>query len=298
LFGVTLITFLIFNVVGGDPALQLAGKYATLEQVKEIRTELGLDRSLPLQYGDFVKQTLTFNWGRSWQTQSKISDMIWAGLGPSLCLTLPAFFISFLLAIAVALFSASAHGSQLVWDRGITTLCLALMSISFLVYIIGLQYFLAFKLDLFPLNGWNESWVGRWPYLFLPWIIAIVVSLGPNILIFRAAFLDEVIQDYVRTAQAKGLGRWSLFSKHILKNAMVPIVTIVVMQVPFLIMGNLLLEHFFGIPGIGGLLIQAIQSADLPVVKAFTVFGSLLYLFFNLAADLLYLVFDPRVELR
>ncbi len=110
--------------------------------------------------------------------------------------------------------------------------------------------------------------------------------------------MDEVIQDYVRTAQAKGVSRVGLFSKHILKNAMIPVITIVVLQVPFLITGNLLLEKFFGIPGIGGLLIQAIESADFPVVKAFTVMGSILYLVFNLIADLLYLVFDPRVELR
>ncbi len=291
-------TFLIFNVVGGDPALQLAGKYATPEQVESIRHELGLDQSLFHQYLDFVKQTATLDWGRSWQTQSKISDMILSGIGPSLSLTVPAFLISFFISIMVALFSVSARGALLVWDRAISIFCLALMSISFLVYIISFQYLFAFHFRWFPLNGWDDSLMGRWGYLVLPWMISVVVSLGPNILIFRTAFLDEVIQDYVRTAQAKGVSRMILFGRHILKNAMVPVITIVVLQIPFLITGNLLLEAFFGIPGLGGLLIQAIQNADFPVVKAFTVVGSILYLFFNLVADLLYLVFDPRVELR
>lgn len=278
--------------------MQLAGKYATQEQIDSIRSELGLDQNLFVQYFHFIKQTLLFDWGRSWHTQANINQMLWQGLGPSLSLTLPAFLISFISSILLALFSASARGKQVFWDRGVTTFCLALMSISFLVYIISFQYFFAYALGWFPINGWDDSLSGRWGFLVLPWLISVVVSLGPNILIFRSAFMDEVIQDYVRTAQAKGVGRFRLFTQHILKNAMIPIITIMVMQVPFLITGNLLLEEFFGIPGLGNLLIQAIQNADFPVVKAFTVIGSMAYLFFNLAADILYMIFDPRVELR
>lgn len=291
-------TFCIFNLVGGDPASLLAGKHATPEQIASIQQELGLDQSYLQQYLFFVKQTFTFDWGISWYTRSNINQMILSGIGPSLSLTLPSFLISFFLSVLVALFSASARGSLIFWDKTITTFCLALMSVSFLVYIISFQYILAFQFRWFPLNGWDDSWTGRWSFLILPWIISVVVTLGPNILIFRSAFLDEVIQDYVRTAQAKGVGRLQLFTQHILKNAMIPIITIVVMQIPILITGNLLLESFFGIPGLGGLLIQAIQNADLPVVKAFTIMGSIAYLFFNLIADLLYGFFDPRVELK
>lgn len=251
-----------------------------------------------MQYMDFVKQTLTFEWGESWHTRENINQMILKGLGPTLCLTGPAFLISFILSLMIALFSASSKGSLVIVDQSITTLCLTLMSISFLVYIITFQYFFAFKLSWFELNGWDESWSGRWAYLVLPWIISVVVSLGPNILIFKAAIVDEIDSDYVRTARAKGINRLTLFSQHILKNAMIPISTIVIMQIPFLITGSLLLESFFGIPGLGGLLIQSIQNADFPVVKAFTVIGSLLFLFFNLVTDLLYTWIDPRVKLQ
>ena len=285
-------------MAGGDPSFQLAGKNATPEQIESIRNELGLNQSLFMQYMDFVKQTITFDWGESWHTRENINQMILKGIGPTLCLTGPAFLISFFLSLMIALFSASSKGSLVFVDQSITTLCLTLMSISFLVYIITFQYFFAFKLSWFELNGWDESWSGRWAYLVLPWIISVVVSLGPNILIFKAAIIDEVDRDYVRTARAKGINRLTLFSQHILKNAMIPISTIVIMQIPFLITGSLLLESFFGIPGLGGLLIQSIQNADFPVVKAFTVIGSILFLFFNLVTDLLYTWIDPRVKLQ
>lgn len=298
LLGVTVVTFLIFYVVGGDPSFQLAGKSATLEQIQSIRIELGLNKPLLSQYFDFLRQTLTFQWGQSWHTHENINQMIINGIGPSLSLTLPAFLISFIFSLIIALFSAwSEQGPTKRVDKWITSICLSLMSISFLVYIISFQYFLAFDLGLFPINGWDSSWSGRWTYLVLPWIISIFVSLGPNILIFRTAILDQASQDYVRTAQAKGLSALSTYFVHVLKNAMIPIITVVVLQIPFLMTGSLLLESFFGIPGLGGLLIQSIQNADFPVIKAFTIIGSILYLFFNLMADILYAWIDPRVKL-
>lgn len=278
--------------------MQMAGKYATAEQILSLRKELGLTRPLIFQYLDFLFQAFTFDWGSSWQTRESINSMLLKGIGPSLSLTLPAFMISFVLSLLVALFSASSRGATGTIDRTVTFLCLGLMSVSFLVYIISFQYFFAFRLGWFPINGWNGSWTGRWAFLYLPWIVSIVVTLGPNILIFRSAILDETFEDYVQTGKAKGVHRLNLFTKHILRNAMIPIVTVVVMQLPFLITGNLLLEAFFGIPGLGGLLIQAIQNADFPVVKAFTLVGSFLYVIFNLMADLLFIYFDPRVRLQ
>ena len=277
----------------------MAGKNATPEQIESIRIELNLNQSLPLQYLEFLRQTFFFDWGQSLQTGEDINQIILRGIGPSLSLTLPAFLVTLLLSITIALFSAYAReGLSKTFDQSVTTLCLAIMSISLLVYIITFQYFLAFKLELFPINGWDDSITGRWEYLFLPWVILVFVSLGPNILIFRSAILDQASQDYVRTAHAKGLSAITTFFRHILKNAMIPIVTVVLIQIPFLMTGSLLLEAFFGIPGMGGLLIQAIQSADFPVIKAFTVIGSLAYLFFNLVADILFTLFDPRVELK
>ena len=276
----------------------MAGKNATQEQIQSLQEELGLNKPLIHQYFDFLEQIFTFQWGESWYTKENINQIILKGVGPSVSLTLPAFLISFLISLCVAIYSAYSQNRKTRSDKYITTICLCLMSISFLVYIICFQFFLAYYLSLFEINGWDHSWVERWRFLVLPWIISICVSLGPNILLFRSAILDQVNQDYVRTGKAKGLDRYSIYFIHVLKNALIPISTVVIIQIPFLMTGSLLLEAFFGIPGLGGLLIQAIQTSDFPVVKAFTVIGSILYLCFNLLSDLFYALVDPRVELQ
>ena len=296
LFGVTLICFLIFNVVGGNPALEAAGKNATAEQIASFRHELGLDQPLHKQYFLFLRQVITFNWGESWQTHENINQLLIKGLGPSLSLTLPAFLLSFMISLALALYTTCFRETWV--DRCITTLCLALMSVSFLVYIIVYQYIFAFSLNLFPINGWDPGLWSRWSYLILPWLISLSVSLGPNLLIYRAILVDETLKDYITTAKAKGLSQPVIYLRHVLKNAMIPISTFFIMQIPFLMTGSLLLEAFFGIPGLGGLLIQAIQNADFPVIKAMTVMGALTYLVFNLISDFAYTFFDPRVSLE
>ena len=296
LFGVTLICFLIFNVVGGDPALQYAGKNASFEQIASLRHELGLDQSFHKQYFLFLKQVITFDWGESWQTHENINELLAKGLGPSLSLSLPAFFLTFIISMALALYTTCFRKTWV--DPCITTFCLALMSVSFLVYIIVYQYVFAFSMNLFPINGWNSSLWLRWHYLLLPWLISVSVSLGPSVLIYRSVLMDEALQDYVTTAKARGLSPFVIYLRHILKNTMIPISTFVIMQIPFLMTGSLLLEAFFGIPGLGGLLMQAIQNSDFPVIKAMTVMGSLAYLLFNLISDFAYTLFDPRVGLE
>ncbi len=295
LVGVTLLTFMLFNIFGGDPALRFAGKHATAEQVQTVRAELGLDRSLPEQYLFFVKQIVTADYGRSWASKQLISTMIGDGLGATLSLTAPAFVASIFFCIGLALFAVWGRGTIL--DKGTVVTCLALLSISSLVYILALQYILAFKGGFFPISGWDPSWTGRWEYLVLPWIILFVLSLGPNILIYRTVIMDEAFQDYVRTARAKGMNERSVYAKHILKNAMIPIITVVVIEMPFLITGSVLIENFFGIPGLGGTLIKALNDSDFPTIKAFTVISALTYMVFNLLADVLYSIVDPRVKL-
>jgi peptide/nickel transport system permease protein len=295
MFGVTLITFVLFNMLSGDPAVRFAGKHATAEQVQVIRAELGLDRSLPEQYFFFVKQIVTADFGRSWATQQKISTMLEDSLSPTLCLTAPPFIAEVVFCVGLAMFAAFFRGT--IFDKGTVITCLGLMSISSLVYILALQYFLAFDLGLFPISGWDPSWVGRWEYLALPWIIMFILSLGPSVLVFRSVILDEAYQDYVRTARAKGLSNRAVFAKHVLKNAMIPIITVVVIEMPFLITGSVLVENFFGIPGLGGMLVKALHDSDFPVVKAMTVMMALLYMVFNLLSDVLYSAFDPRIRL-
>ena len=171
------------------------------------------------------------------------------------------------------------------------------MSISSLVYILALQYFFAYYLGAFPISGWDPSFSGRWAYLVLPWIILFVLTLGPNILVYRSVILDEAFQDYVRTARAKGLTNSAVFAKHILKNAMIPIITIIVIDMPFLITGSVLIENFFGIPGLGGMVVKSLWESDFPTIKAITVVTSIAYMFFNLLSDVLYAVVDPRIKL-
>lgn len=295
IFGITLITFILFNMMMGDPAIRFAGKNATKEQVEVIRADLGIDKPLPVQYLNYVKQIATFDYGRSWSTKQKVSTMMADGAGPTLCLTVVPFVASIFFCIGLALFAAYFRGT--IFDKGIVVSCLGLMSISSLVYIVVLQNVMAYQWGAFPISGWDPTWTGRWQYLVLPWIIMFVLQLGPSILVYRSVVLDEAFQDYVRTARAKGLSSQAVYARHILKNAMIPIITIIVIEMPFLITGSVLVENFFGIPGLGGMVIKALNESDFPVVKATTVVMSLAYMFFNLLSDVLYSVVDPRIKL-
>lgn len=296
LFGVTVITFLLFNVAGGDPAAAALGNHASAERIEQLRREMGLDQPLIYQYFDFVKQVVTFDFGRSWSTKQTISSMILSGVGASLSLSVPSFLITLLITISLSLLLSQMRGSPL--DKSVIVVCLAALSISSLVYILFFQYMFGYKIPWFPINGWDPSWIGRWEYLALPIFIFVVIQVGSNMLFYRTIFLDEIHQDYVRTAKSKGLNNNVILFKHVLRNAMVPIITLVVIQMPFLILGSLLLESFFGIPGIGGLVVRAINSSDFPVVKAMTVVSSILYMIFQLASDLLYAVVDPKIQLK
>jgi peptide/nickel transport system permease protein len=190
-----------------------------------------------------------------------------------------------------------AHKRKTVFDKTVIVTCLGLISLSSVVYVLAGQYVLAYKMGLFPISGWDSSWDGRWQYAILPIIIMVSLSMGSYILFFRTVFLDEMFQDYVRTARSKGLSNAKILLKHVLRNALVPIITLVVLQIPFLITGSLLIESFYGIPGLGNLIFQAIQEADFPVIKAMTIVSAILYMIFQLISDLLYAVVDPKIRL-
>lgn len=294
-FGITLVTFLLFNVAGGDPAAQAAGRYATPDQIAVMRAQMGLDKPLVAQYFDLVRQLLTFDFGRSWSSKQQISNLILSGIGPSMTVTVPGFTLSLLITIPLSLLLA--HKRNSFFDKATLVTCLGLISISSVVYVLAGQYFFAYQMNLFPISGWDSSWDGRWQYATLPIIIMVSLSLGSYILFFRTVFLDEMYQDYVRTARSKGLSNRTILLKHILRNALVPIITLVVLQIPFLITGSLLTESFFGIPGLGGLIYQAIQEADFPVIKAMTIISALLYMVFQLISDVLYALVDPKIRL-
>lgn len=296
LLGVCLIVFLLFNVVAGDPTALLLGKHASAEQMVELREQLGLNKSLFMQYVDIVKSAFTFDFGRSWSTKQTISSMLAQGAIPSLTLTLPAFVISTILAVLFATLVAYYRGKGI--DLFVRISCIAMMSISSLVYILVFQNVLAYQLGLFEISGYEFGFPDFVPYVALPIIIWVVLSLGPDIRFYRTMILDEIYQDYVRTARAKGLSEKKILLKHVLRNALIPIITYLVNQLPFLLLGSLLLESFFSIPGLGGIVITALNSSDFPVIKAMAILSAVAYIIFTLLQDILYTVADPRVKLK
>ncbi len=296
LLGVSLIIFVLFNLVAGDPTAVLLGKNATARQMAELRETLGLNKSAFAQYLDVVKSAFTFDFGRSWATKQEITHMIRQGAYPSLCLSIPAFFLSTVFSLIISLFVAYYRGKGI--DLFIRFLCIAGMSISALAYILFFQWFLAFKLGWFEISGFEFGFPDFVPYIALPAIIWILLSLGPDVRFFRTIILDEIYQDYVRTARAKGLSELTILMRHVLRNAMIPIITYVVIQLPFLILGALLLESFFSIPGLGGMTLNALNSSDFPVIKAMAILSSVMYIIFGLISDILYTVADPRVKLK
>ncbi|MGZ3696697.1 MAG: ABC transporter permease [Bdellovibrionota bacterium] len=296
LFGVALIIFVLFNMVGGDPTYQMLGKHATPQQIAELRHEYGFDQPQYVQFGQYLKQILTFDYGRSYATKQPINKMISDGIGPSLSLMIPAFFLTTVLAVAMGLLVAYYRGKWI--DKVTVVLCVIGMSLPMLAYILFGQYFFAYKWGWFPISGFEPQWPDRLQYILLPAIIFVLVSLGYDVRFYRTAILEETNQDYVRTARAKGLTEPRIFFKHVLKNSMVPILTNVVIEIPLLILGAFLLESFFGIPGLGGITIDAVHNSDFPVIKAMTTLQAFLYVLGNLATDVLYTVVDPRVSLK
>lgn len=295
LLGVCLIIYVLFNLVSPDPTMIMLGKHATAEQMAELRHELGLDRSWLLQYFDVVKSAFTFDFGRSYSTKQLISEMIMQGAIPSLTLTIPGFVLATMIAISISLLVSFYRGKFL--DKSIVFLCVTMVSISSLAYILFGQWFFAYKLGVFEISGYEYGFPYFIPYVLLPILIWVLLSVGPDVRFYRTIILDEIYQDYVRTARAKGLGETTILFKHVLKNAMIPIITYLVIQIPFLILGALLLESFFGIPGLGGITLTAINSSDFPVIKAMAILSAVAYIIFSVITDVLYTLVDPRVRL-
>ena len=295
--GVIVLVFVLFNWVGGDPSYLLAGKMADEAAIANIRAQLGIDQPYHVQLGIFLKQIAIFDFGNAWSTGEPVSHIIASRLGPSLTVLVPLTILETLFGIALALAIAFVRGS--LTDRAVMVACTVGMSISILVYIIVFQYFFAYKLGLFPVQGWGES-LGEnlLRYALLPIIIGLAVSIAPTLRLYRSFVLDEVHQDYVRTARAKGLSERRIVWVHVLRNAAIPIITHVMANLPALLIGAFLLERFFGIPGIGREVILAVERSDFPVIKAITVYVAAATMVFNLLADLLYGAVDPRVQLK
>lgn len=296
LLGVCFIIFIIFNVVAPDPAFILLGRHATVEQIATLHHELGLDKPFLSQYLDIVKSAFTFDFGYSWSSKQNIWELIKAGAIPSLSITVPVFVLTNIFSISLALLVAFYRGKLI--DKFVLVISIAMMSIPSLAYILFGQWFFAYEMGWFEISGYEAGFPNFIPYIALPVLLYVIIGLGPDTRFYRAVILDEVYQDYVRTARAKGLGETVIMFKHVLKNAMIPILTYVIIQIPTLIIGFLLLESFFSIPGLGGLTLKAINNSDFPVIKAMTIMTAVGFILFNVLTDVLYTVVDPRMKLK
>jgi peptide/nickel transport system permease protein len=297
MLGVILLVFFIFNWVGGDPAYILAGKMSNADAIANIRTQLGIDQPYYVQLGIFIKQIISFDFGNSWVTGESVSSIIGTRLGPSLTVLVPLTIVETTAAIALALIIAFQRGN--LTDRAVMIACTIGMSISILVYIIVGQYVLAYQFSWFPVQGWGNSFAENlFKYSALPILIALAVGIAPSLRLFRTFVLDEVNQDYVRTARAKGLSERRVKWVHVLRNASIPIITHVMSNLPALLIGAFLIERFFSIPGIGREVILAVERSDFPVIKAITIYVAAATIIFNLLADLMYQAVDPRVQLK
>jgi peptide/nickel transport system permease protein len=297
LLGVILLVFFLFSWVGGDPAYILAGRMSDPAQIANIRAQLGIDQPYYVQLWIFIKQIVTFDFGASWSTGESVSHIISTRIGPSLTVLIPLTILETAIAVFLAMTFAFIRGT--LTDRLVVIACTVGMSVSILVYIIVAQYVFAYKLDLFPIQGWGNNFIENlFHYSALPILIGLAVSISPNLRLFRTFVLDEVNQDYVRTARAKGLSERRIAWVHVLRNASIPMITYVMSGLPALLIGAFLIERFFGIPGIGREIIIAVERSDFPVIKAITVYVAIATMLFNLLADLLYQTVDPRVKLK
>lgn len=309
LIGVNLLTFTLFFVVNtpDDMArMQLGIKRVTPEAIDKWKAQHGYDKPLLLNTAatNSAKITDTVFWQKSASMfvldfgysddGRSISREIATRMGPSLAIALPTFLLGLLVYVSFALLMTLFRGSAL--DILGVALCVLLMSISGLFYIIGGQFLISKLWHLVPISGYSDG-VDSFKFVVLPVLIGVVGGIGSSSRWYRTIFLEEVGKDYVRTARAKGLSELRVMFTHVLKNAMIPILTGVVVVIPLLFMGSLLTESFFGIPGLGSYTIDAINAQDFSVVRSMVFLGSVLYIVGLILTDVSYTVVDPRVRL-
>ena len=310
LIGVNLLTFALFFVVNtpDDMArIQLGIKRVTPEAIEKWKVQRGYDKPLFVNSSaaSVAKITDTIFWQKSVHMFAfdfgfaddgrSIGREIGARMWPSLAIALPTFFVGLLLYVSFALLMTLFRGATL--DVAGVMLCVVLMSISSLFYIIGGQFLVSKLWHWVPISGYANG-VEGFKFIVLPVLIGVAGGIGASSRWYRTIFLEEIGKDYVRTARAKGLSELRVLFRHVLKNAMIPILTGVVVVIPLLFMGSLLTESFFGIPGLGSYTIDAINAQDFSVVRAMVFLGSLLYIIGLILTDLSYTIVDPRVSFQ
>ena len=319
LLGIMTAVFIMIQLIPGDPAVAMAGDKGSVEQVARIREELGLNRSLPVQYAYFLKSAFTLNFGDSIRTNQPVAGELRQFFGATIELSVAALVIALVLGIPAGVIAATHRATPL--DYG--TMMVALVGISTPVFWAGivLIYILSFRLGLFPIGGIISTGVsldritdayvldsvltGNWPafrsslhHLILPAFVLSTIPMAIIARMTRSSLLDVLGRDYVRTARAKGAGERRVVRHHALRNAMLPVATIIGLQLGGLLGGAVLTETVFGLAGVGTALYEAITARDFPIIQGFTVVIATTYVIVNLIVDISYGYLDPRVRLK
>lgn len=301
--GVLFLLFLLFFAVTepDDIARKALGEKAPAEVIEQWKANHGYDRPLwPWQdwddnlLFDHYRRMLTFDFGLSDADDAPIMGRIRKGIGPSLSLTVPLLVLGLLAAIPLSLLVAFFRETYI--DRMGVFICVLAMSVSALLYIIGAQYLIGKMLRWYPISGFDMDPMMLPRFLALPLIVGLLSGIGGDVRFYRTVFLEESSRDFVRTARAKGASEARIMTAHVLRNALIPILTRVVLAIPFLFTGSILLEAFFGIPGLGSITVDAIHANDFSTLRTMVYIGSLLFILGQLATDLSYGLVDPRVR--
>lgn len=303
MLGVLFLLFVLFFAVTDpdDIARKALGEKVPPAVIEQWKANHGYDRPLwPWQdfednlLFDHYRRMLTFDFGLSDADDSPILDRIRDGMGPSLALSLPLLVLGLGVAIPLSLLVAFFRETYI--DRTGVFLCVLAMSVSTLLYIIGAQFLIGKLLRWFPISGFDPDPLLLPRFLALPLLVGVVSGIGADVRFYRTAFIEESTRDFVRTARAKGASEARIMTRHVLRNALIPILTQVVLAIPFLFTGSLLLESFFGIPGLGGVTVDAIQANDFSTLRTMVFIYSLLFVIGQIATDLSYGLVDPRVR--
>lgn len=294
---VALLVFLMLRLTPGDPASVLAGDNGTPQQIEEIREVLGLDKPIMTQFGIYVLNILQGDLGESYFFKKQVTELITQRVGATTSLAVVTLIMTLLVAIPLGVTAAYRHGSWI--DQFV--MGFSVMGFSVPVFVMGylLIYFFSIELRWFPVQGYKELSAGLWPYLhrlILPGITLSVIYIALIARITRASVLEILGEDYIRTAYAKGLSNRVVLMRHALRNAAVPIVTVVGIGVALLIGGVVVTETVFNIPGLGRLTVDAVLGRDYPTVQALILVFSFVYVMINLVIDLTYSFLDPRIK--
>jgi peptide/nickel transport system permease protein len=298
LFIVSVLVFLMLRLTPGDPAAVLAGDAATTEQIAQIRTGLGLDRSIPEQFAIWFGHVLTGDLGQSFYYKTQVTTLIGQRLEPTVSLALVTITLAVLVAVPLGVLAAWRFGSLL--DRTLMAFSVLGFSVPVFVLAYGLIWLVSLKLGWLPVQGYSRigDGVGMWLYhLALPAVTLSVIYVALIARVTRAAVLETLGEDYIRTARAKGLPEFDVLLRHALANAAVPIVTVIGIGIALLIGGVVVTESVYAIPGLGRLTVDAVLARDFPTIQGVILLFSFVYVGINLLVDLSYVFFDPRIRL-